>query len=151
MNATESIIDAFDRNDVVALEALLDTDPELVNAGDEKEITLLHRAARDGNMRMLVTLINRGADMEAMDTEHRATPLNWAAFYGQVDVVDLLLDAGANAEAANTHGLTPRQCAEQGKTGEWKEMAPDATADNYEAILDLFAEYCDECAAEDGF
>ena len=151
MNATESILEAYDRNDVVALETLLDTDPELVNAGDEKEITLLHRAARDGNMKMLVTLINRGADMEAIDTEHRATPLNWASFFGRVHAVDLLLDAGANPEAANAHGLDARKCAEQGKTGEWKTMAPDATEEDYDSILSLLDEYCDECATEDGF
>ena len=32
---------------------------------------------------------------------------------------------------------TNQSCAEQGKTGEWKEMAPHATEEDYDSILGL--------------
>ncbi len=151
MSTTESILAAAAQNDLKKVAALLDGDPELVNAADTKDLTLLHQAARDGNLRLATLLINRGADMDATDAEHRASPLNWAAFFGRTAIVDLLLDAGADPHQKNAHGLIPRQCAEHGKAGHWKEAAPHAGAQDYQAIIELFDKYCDECATESGF
>lgn len=42
------------------------------------------------------------------------TPLHWAAEYGRVEVVDLLLRSGADINATENHGETPLQIAVRG-------------------------------------
>lgn len=151
MTPVEFIFDAAKRNDLAALSCCIDVDPELVNAADEKDFTLLHMAARDGNIRLALLLINRGADIDTIDGEHHASPLGWAAFFGRVEMVEILIDAGANPTQPNIHGLTPKQCAEHGKAGHWKQAAPHATEVDYQSIIDQLMNYCDECATEEGF
>ena len=108
-------------------------------------------ACRDGNVRLAVLLINRGADLDTVDGEHHASPLGWAAFFGRAQIVEILIDAGANPNQTNLHGLTPKQCAEHGKAGHWKQAAPHATEADYQSIIDQLANYCDECGTEEGF
>ncbi len=151
MTTTDSILAAAAAGDLRRVAQLLHEDPQLVNAADAQEITLLHQASRDGNLRLATLLINRGADLDAIDTEHKASPLNWAAFFGRAAIAQLLLDAGADPHQKNAHGLVPRQCAEHGKAGHWKDAAPHATEADYQAILDHFENYCEECAEESGF
>jgi len=151
MQPQQHIIDAAARNDLTTVAGFIDDDPELVNAADEKDFTLLHMAARDGNLRLALLLINRGADVDTVDGEHRASSLGWAAFFGRAEMVEILIDAGANPLQPNVHGLTPRQCAEHGKAGHWKQAAPHATESDYQSIIDQLANYCDECGTENGF
>jgi len=151
MTPTESILDAVKRSDLPSLSALLDADPELVNASDACDLTLLHMAVRDGNLPLATLLINRGADIDTIDGEHRASPLNWAAFFGRIELVALLIDAGADPNQQNVHGLTAKKCAEHGKAGHWKQAAPHATPEHYQSIIDQLANYCDECGTESGF
>ncbi len=151
MATSNDILGAAKADDLRLVAVCIDDDPELVNAADEKDFTLLHMAARDGNLRLALLLINRGADIDTIDGEHRASPLGWAAFFGRTEMVEILIDAGADPMQPNIHGLTPRQCAEHGKAGHWKEAAPHATEADYQSIIDQLAGYCDECATEDGF
>jgi ankyrin repeat protein len=39
------------------------------------------------------------------------TPLLWAAFYGHLDIVEYLIEAGANLDAVNAKGQTAIQIA----------------------------------------
>lgn len=151
MTSNDTIVAAALAGDLRQVATLLDAEPELVNAADGADVTLLHAAARDGNLRLATLLINRGADLDAIDREHRASPLNWAAFFGRPAIVELLLDAGADPHQKNAHGLVPRQCAEHGQAGHWKDAAPNAAAADYQAILALLDRACDECATESGF
>lgn len=151
MTPVESILAAAKSNDLALLSSCIADDPELVNAAYENDFTLLHMAARDGNVRLAVLLINRGADLDTVDGEHHASPLGWAAFFGRAQIVEILIDAGANPMQPNLHGLTPRQCAEHGKAGHWKQAAPHATEADYQSIIDQLANYCDECGTEEGF
>ena len=151
MTTNDKIVAAALANELRQVAALLDEDPELVNAADSADVTLLHAAARDGNLRLATLLINRGADMDAVDREHRASPLNWASYFGRPAIVELLLDAGADPHQKNAHGLVPRQCAEHGKAGHWKAAAPHASPADYQSILDCLDRNCDECATESGF
>ena len=50
---------------------------------------------------------------EIKDTAFGWTPLAWAARYGQVEVVRLLLDKGANVNTRDKHKSTPLQNAVQ--------------------------------------
>jgi ankyrin repeat protein len=102
--------DAVQRGDLDALRQLLDERPELATAyiGDHPDgmsRTLLH-AATDwpghfpNNAATVAALIESGADVNARFTgPHSETPLHWAASSDDVEVLDVLLDAGADIEA----------------------------------------------------
>ena len=52
--------------------------------------TPLHIAAGAGELAVVKTLLDHGADPAATDPEFHATPLQWAEFLHHQDVVDLL-------------------------------------------------------------
>lgn len=78
------------------------------------DVAALCRAVREADEAALQALIHRGADVR-VGNERGWTPLHEAAFYGRVDMVRLLLDAGAPAGARATatelFGSTPLHAA----------------------------------------
>jgi len=62
-------------------------------------------------------LLDKGADLEARDSNYGRTPLSWAAENGREAVVKLLLDKGADLEAEDSkYGQTPLSwAAENGR------------------------------------
>lgn len=99
--------------EVASLERLLHDDPELASARiiDERGVarTLLHIAADwpghfPNGAKSVATLAAAGADVNAVVAQlgphgSSETPLHWAASSNDVDVLDALLDAGADIEA----------------------------------------------------
>ena len=77
------------------LRALLDAgaDP---NASDWLGKTALHFAAEKGDLEAAQLLIERGADINAVEAEYRSTPLAEAAGSGQIGMARLLLENGAD-------------------------------------------------------
>ena len=121
---------AAQTGDLAALWALLDGHPGLASAeiGDPgpggMRRTLLH-AATDwpghypNNVTIVKLLIGHGADVNARFAgPHTETPLHWAASSDDVEVLDALLDAGADIEATGAviGGGTPIADA----TGGWR-------------------------------
>ncbi len=100
---------AVQTGDLETLGRLLAEHPDLATAriGDPDGMsrTLLH-AATDwpghypNNAATVRALVAAGADVDARFAgPHRETPLHWAASSDDVEVIDALLDAGANIEA----------------------------------------------------
>ena len=100
---------AVQTGDLEALGRLLAEHPDLATAriGDPDGMsrTLLH-AATDwpghypNNAATVRALVAAGGDVDARFAgPHRETPLHWAASSDDVEVIDALLDAGANIEA----------------------------------------------------
>ncbi|MFI9845971.1 ankyrin repeat domain-containing protein [Nonomuraea sp. NPDC051941] len=52
--------------------------------------TALHKAARAGDLPMVRALVELGADPSVREHDYDATPLEWAQFAGQAEVVDFL-------------------------------------------------------------
>ena len=50
----------------------------------------LHRAAGDGKLELARALLDLGADPGVRDRRFDATPLGWAQFFGQSELVRLL-------------------------------------------------------------
>ncbi|MFO0897751.1 MAG: ankyrin repeat domain-containing protein [Pirellulales bacterium] len=100
--------------------ALVDRDPTLLRAvsremkaryGGE---TLLHRAAADGNVKLIEGLLDRGAEIDQPAVEERGnglTPLHFAAWRGHVPAIELLLKRHANIDAEAPDGDTPVRMA----------------------------------------
>lgn len=85
--------------------------PLLLDAGADVRIagahgnTALHEV---GDVDLAKRILDAGADIEAMGTEHsHGTPLHAAAAAERKDVVELLLARGAKVDAVNAKGLTP--------------------------------------------
>jgi ankyrin repeat protein len=84
---------AMKRPDAAKVRELLARDARLVKAREKEHgNTALHIAP---NVEIAEALVSAGADLEARDTAHFATPLRWAAGDHRQDVVQFLLERGA--------------------------------------------------------
>ncbi|MHC4540014.1 MAG: ankyrin repeat domain-containing protein [Planctomycetota bacterium] len=70
----------------------------------------LHKAAAEGDVEQVESLISKGADVNARN-ENGWTPLHSAAYYGQKEVAQILITKGANVGATNASGRTPLHLA----------------------------------------
>src|SRR5690349_18956952 len=80
-NDPTEFFDAVQRGDVDRVTRLLDEHPELVRSRDDAGATALHHAAFHGHRSIVNLLRSRGADVNARDGEHDATPSGWAIHY----------------------------------------------------------------------
>lgn len=69
--------------------------------------TLLHDMAHTGDLPKARLLIEHRADINRVDDEYRSTPLGYAARWGQVEIVKLLLDCGADPDKSGAPWATP--------------------------------------------
>ena len=104
-----AVVQAIQSGDLTALHRLLAENPELATArlGDEggQSRSLLHVATDwpghfPNGAATVALLVAAGADVNArFQGSHSETPLHWAASSDDVEVLDALLDAGADIEA----------------------------------------------------
>jgi ankyrin repeat protein len=119
-----AVVDAIQAGDLESLKRLLDENPDLAISRVGPR-TLLHLATdwpgHFPNVAATVrTLIEAGADVNASFVgRHAETPLHWAASSDDVEILDLLLDAGADLEAPGSviGGGTP--LADAVAFGQW--------------------------------
>jgi ankyrin repeat protein len=81
-----SLVTAVSNGDIDMARALLDADPSLARQ-QQGGASPLHYAAIHGHQNAVDLLIDRGADMEDLDTEYRAAPIGWANEKGHMDLV----------------------------------------------------------------
>ncbi|QWF16377.1 ankyrin repeat domain-containing protein [Lysobacter capsici] len=107
-----AVVDAIQAGDLETLQRLLTTHPDLatctIAAGDPNgsQRTLLHIVTDwpghyPNGAQTVKVLVAAGSDVNARFVgAHRETPLHWAASCDDVAVLDALLDAGADIDAA---------------------------------------------------
>jgi uncharacterized protein len=104
-----AVTGAIRTGDVDELRRLLATYPQLAAArvGDDRESRALLHIVTDWpghfprGAATVAVLVGSGADVNARFTgSHTETPLHWAASCDDVEVIDALLDAGADVDAA---------------------------------------------------
>ncbi|MBI3925501.1 MAG: ankyrin repeat domain-containing protein [Armatimonadetes bacterium] len=76
----------------------------------QDDMTPLHLAARWGHTKIVVDLVRKGADVQALDG-FGSTSLHCAAASAANRVVDALVAEGARVEVVNHAGMTPLHCA----------------------------------------
>ena len=82
--------------------SLIDADETLVKATTKDGEHCLHLCAISGNIDIVKTLLEMGADPNIRTTFKdglRMHPLSWNTFYGRYDIIELLLEYGADIEA----------------------------------------------------
>jgi len=77
----EDLFDAVKHNSVPQVEKLLANFPDLIQARDEAGATAFHYAAVLHHQTMVRVLIRAGADLNAQDGRHNATPGDWSIEY----------------------------------------------------------------------
>lgn len=104
-----SILDS-DGNKIQTSECLIDLKRQiLVSQRVLDEFTIndnLHQAIKNGNIDEAKSLIEKGANVNAMDKDGY-TPLHLASINGHTEVVKYLFENGANVNAKNSNGNTP--------------------------------------------
>ena len=83
------------------LERMLDRDPALVHARGGDGQTPLHFAA---NVEVARLLLDRGADIDALDVDHESTPAQWMVG-DRLDVARYLVEAGCQTDILMTVAL----------------------------------------------
>jgi ankyrin repeat protein len=76
-------------------------------------VTLLHHVATEGDLTKMRLLLDHGATIDAIDDEYRSTPLGMASRWGRRDAVALLLERGADPNAAGAPWATPLAWAQK--------------------------------------
>ena len=114
--------------DVCAVRRLLDEglDPDLANA---QGFTALHFAAQARCPAVISLLLHAGAHVDPRDAWGN-TPLSRAVFYAREEsaAVAVLLAAGADPDAPNQVGVTPRELAERLGATKLVALFTDGTA-----------------------
>eukprot|EP00756_Hemistasia_phaeocysticola_P025475 Hpha_TRINITY_DN16008_c3_g2::TRINITY_DN16008_c3_g2_i1::g.120519::m.120519/K06694/PSMD10; 26S proteasome non-ATPase regulatory subunit 10 len=88
----------------------LRTDRRASSVADAQNRTALHHACSAGNMNMITMLLENSAILDAQDNDHR-TPLYFALQHGWDEVVEFLLEKGADPCHTDVRGVTPLHLA----------------------------------------
>ena len=70
----------------------------------------LHKAAREGDADRVRELLDTGADVNVRNANKgrlQYTPLHWAAYYGHLEIADILISRGADLDADDPYYSTP--------------------------------------------
>jgi len=108
------------------VQVLLEESADVNERGGPYGSTPLGWAAQAGSTRLTLALIARGADAK-IAAEKGSSPLHMAAWNGDfVEIVELLLEAGADPEAHNAHGQTALEVAKTldhlERSSPWQEV-----------------------------
>ncbi|KAJ1882877.1 hypothetical protein H4R99_002287 [Coemansia sp. RSA 1722] len=83
----------------------------------------LHAAACYGRLKVAQVLCDKGADIEAIDTMHKSTPLAWAAYTGRKRLAKCLVRVyKANVNTRNAHDQLPIQIVLDPQNPKWAEF-----------------------------
>ena len=85
---------------------IIENNINIINFKDPLERNLLYLAARNGNVSICEYLINKGIKVNEIQ-KTGSTPLHGAAYYGQTNVVNLLLSYGAKTNIKNNFEHLP--------------------------------------------
>ena len=130
-NPPLDVFDAAAVGKTRGLEELLDGERDLVTAWSRDGFTALHLAAFFGQEEAAKILLERGAEVHlvARNASIHATPLHSAAAGSHPAIVKLLLEHGADPNAAQDGGFTPLHSAAQSDHRESAEALLEAGAD----------------------
>ena len=76
-----------------------------------KSLSALIEAVMHNQAKKVARLLKRGANPNESEDELLFSPLHYAAAHSSVEIVQLLLAAGANLEAKDFEGFTPLETA----------------------------------------
>ena len=99
-----TIVRAIYKNDIDAIRKW--QDKEVINQCDDENRTAVFHAILAASKEITIQLLNNVPDLNWRDNKGWS-PLHYAAQEYLVDIVALLIEAGANLEVKDNHGNTP--------------------------------------------
>lgn len=102
----EKFTNTIKQNNTVEAQAIIEQGFD-VNSQDQKGLTPLHYAAKEGSLKMVMFLVKNGAELDKKDNEWW-TPLHVACHRDKLEVVQMLLDLGASKEQYTKEGVSPQ-------------------------------------------
>ncbi|MEE9443648.1 MAG: ankyrin repeat domain-containing protein [candidate division Zixibacteria bacterium] len=97
---TNDILEASRSGDLELVQTTLDRDTTTIGIRNDRGSTALHFAAENGHLQIVELLLDRGADLEAIDVDGD-TPLMGAAIRGHSEIFKMLLSRGADVDILN--------------------------------------------------
>lgn len=91
-------------------------------------VTLLHDMAQKGDIQKASLLIKYGADINPVDEEYKSTPLGLAAKWGNTEMVQYLLEQGADPDKAAATWASPLAWARKKGHADIKNILTQAGA-----------------------
>jgi ankyrin repeat protein len=82
----DRLLDALWRGEEERADAVLAADPQLVEHAPQKALRQVADAARNNNLAAVRAMLSRGFPVTALG-QHGATPLHWAAFHGNAEMM----------------------------------------------------------------
>jgi len=104
--------------------------PKLLYFKDPLKRSLLYIAARNGHTNICDYLINKGLNVNDIQSTG-STPLHGAAYYGQTNVVKLLIIYGAQINIKNEYGHLPK---DEAMTKDIKDLLMESEKDPIEKL-----------------
>jgi Ankyrin repeats (3 copies)/Ankyrin repeat len=132
--AVVKLIEACWLEDEALAQAIRTENPDIAEGFTDPDRRQAAHAARNNKTTVVRLLLESGLPSEAT-SQHRATPLHWAAFHGNLEMTNLLLSQGPNLEVidADFQG-TPLGWAIHGSEHGWHSQTGDYAA-TVEALI----------------
>ena len=146
--ADEKLVNACWLHDEAMVRSLLAADPDLANALAPSGRRQLAHAARNNDSVAARLMLTAGLPVDSFG-QHHATPLHWAAWHGNAELVRLILTYNPPIENAdNDYGVTPLNWAIHGSQNGWYREAGDYPT-TVEVLLAAGARIPDELGGTD--
>ena len=113
------LLDACECGDHERARAWLHEQPDLVGRLTSSELRQVAHAARNNEAEAVVAMLECGWPVDARG-QHDATPLHWAAWHGNLTMVNSILTYGPPLEATDSEfSRTPLEWARHGSEHSW--------------------------------
>jgi ankyrin repeat protein len=150
----DRLLDALWCGDDARADAVLTIDPQLIARASGKALRLVADAARNNNVATVRAMLRRGFPVTAL-SQHGGTPLHWAAFHGNLDMLEYVLEHNPPIDARDRqfdgtpmdwliHGSLNPWGFSTGRYGECTRLLLDAGARLDEASLPTGHEAVDQ-------
>jgi ankyrin repeat protein len=145
----DRVMQALWSGDGDAADAVLVAEPTVIEQAPPQILRQVADAARNNNAAAVKAMLERGLPVIAV-SQHGATPLHWAAFHGNSDMLADVLSYGPPIEMRDRDfSGTPMGWAVQGATGHWHGISTAKHGECARLLLDAGAEV-DETALPTG-
>jgi palmitoyltransferase ZDHHC13/17 len=107
LNSTQVDIFTYARQgNIERIRAVIESGQASATDRNDDGITLLHLAAITGRVPVCAYLIEKGAGVDVLGGNLPATPLQWAARKGLVEIMDILIQHGANPRLVDSQDFS---------------------------------------------